>query len=75
MELNLLRTKVAEELWAGADLPEALSQTGDKLDWVKKYRKQPNVWVRGYWDGKRFNVFRIKWKAKSAEFVSAGLMD
>jgi len=73
--LDLERTKVAEALWAGADLPEPLSREGDKLDWVKKYKDIPNVWVRGFWDGKRHQLFKIKWKAKSAEFLNAGLMD
>lgn len=74
MDLDLEREKVANELWDGADLPFPLSREGEKLDWVRKYKDLQNVWVRGYWDGKRHQLFKIKWRAKSAEFVSAGLM-
>ena len=70
-----LREKIAEELWNGSNLPEPRNKDGVRLDWVKRYRKQSNVWVRGFWDGERFQVFRIKWKTKTCEFVSAGLMD
>lgn len=73
--LDSTRMVVADLLWAGADLPEPLNKDGVRLDWVTKFRKQSNVWVRGYWDGKRLQIFRIKWKSKSAEIASAGLMD
>ena len=72
--LDAERTKVANELWEGADLPEPLSREGFKLDWVKNYRGVSNVWVRGYWDGRHHQVFKIKWKSKSADVISAGLI-
>jgi hypothetical protein len=74
MELDLEREIVAHQLWEGADLPEPLNKEGVKLDWVKNYKKLSNVWVRGFWDGKHLQLFKIKWRAKCADIVSAGLM-
>jgi len=71
MNIELDREKVAEELWVGADLPAPLNKEGERLDWFKRYRGKPNSWVRAYFDGKRYNLFVIKWKAKSADVVSA----
>lgn len=74
MSLDAEREKIAEELWAGADLPEPLDREGGRLDWVRKYKKLPNVWVRGYWNGRHHELFKIKWEPKTANIVSAGLM-
>lgn len=78
MDLDAQREKVAEELWAGADLPAPLNKDGIRTEWVKLYRQkgkvQPNVWVRCFRGRTRNEFFRIKWKAKTAEFLSAGLM-
>jgi len=74
MDLDAQREKVAEELWGGADLPAPLNEEGIRTEWVKRYKNQPNVWVRCFRGKTRNEIFRIKWKAKSVEFVSAGLM-
>lgn len=73
MDLESLREKVANELWEGADLPEPLNKEGERTQWVK-YKKQTNVWVRCFRGKTRNEIFRIKWKSNSIEFVSAGLM-
>ena len=67
MNLDLERTKIANELWEGADLPEPLNNEGVRIDWYKRYQGKPNTWVRAYFNGKDYTKFVIKWVNRTSE--------